>query len=130
MFKVRSFVPEDYAQYSQWLAERGRLANALENLPKVGSVIYDDEDDYAIGFLLDSGTKQCSMGCFASSPYADEKKRSESIGLLIDHFIQLARDNGYQSIFMATNREKLLDRLMAKGFTVHDVNLTQVGRAL
>lgn len=125
-FKVRQFNGEDHPAYKQWLQERGRVVNELVNLPG-GVMVYDDENDYAAGFLYHSSVEQCFIGSLASNPHADKDKRSDAVEFLLDHLMTMAKDKGYKTVFATTNKRMLLDRLLKKNFKVYDTNLTQLG---
>ena len=127
MFSIRTFQKDDYPMYISWLSARNRPAPRFVDLPDLGVVVKDDREA-AIGFLIESDSAVCGMGNFASNP--DHKLRSDAVDFLIDSLVGLAKEKGYQRLFVNTNRGRLIARLKDKGFTVYDEHLTQLGADL
>lgn len=129
MFKVRKFTDSDYPKYSEWLSLRSRPFPEKENLPERGYVVFDEDDDYIMGFMLGSKTS-CFLGNFSSNPNACHEKRSESVDFLLDFLLNLAKEEGFKTVFMNTNKNKLVERLTKRNFQIYDNNIIQLGRSL
>ena len=125
----RLFENKDYFKYTEWLHSRGRVGPSQDELSEIGYVIFDDENEYAIGFMIDSNMA-CVLGHFASNPKADSKKRSQAVDFLLDLLIEKARESGYRHALMATNLPRLMERLEKRNFVVFEKDMTHYGRTL
>lgn len=130
MMRFRPFTPADYPQYSQWLESRDRPLPEFDDLPEWGRMAYDDDGEYCVGFIFAQGPRIAILCNFASNPYGDQEKRGSAVEALIDHLIQIAKNKGFEMVFVNTNRQKLIERLLNKNFMIYDEKITQLGRKI
>jgi len=125
----REFTDKDYWQYVEWLLSRGREAPAQDELSHKGYVVFDKDQDIAIGFMIDSN-KSCVLGHFASNPEIENKDRGEAVDYLLDLLVEKAKASGYRYVMMSTNLPRLMQRLEERDFMIFEENMTHLGRVL
>lgn len=130
-YSVSQFKPiEHYILMSRWYEQRKFPIVPLEFLPKTGLVVSHDGVFICMGHLYFTDGGIASIAHLVSSPVATSDERHTGLDLLLLKLITIAKEQKFKMVTIATNLEKLFDRIDKLGFKKTDENVTHFGRLL
>lgn len=129
-YRVEKYEAKFYFIISSWFEKRKRPKVDQKELPSNGKIIFYQNNPVACGFIFKTDTAICSIGNMISDPEADLKIRGESVNILIDSLMILAKSLGFMGISCGAVSKKLISRYKSKGFKCYDQNVMILGRKI
>ena len=115
-----------YNKISSWWKAQNWPVIPLSHLADIGIVSCVDEKPIAAGWLYRTDSAFCVFEWIVADPEVRGETRDLALGHLISSGKDLAKELGFQSIFMSVRNQSLIGRLTKAGFKVSDENMTNL----
>jgi hypothetical protein len=102
---------------SRWLTVYGKSLSVLEEIPKIGAVVRDNDGPIAMAFLRSiEACKSVLLDGLIANPDSSGKRRYFAIDLLVQEIIKTARQLGCTQIIAFSVDKGTLKRSIKHGF--------------
>jgi len=130
-YEVLKFKKEDHlALMTRWYEARKFPTVPDYLLPEIGLVVKHDGAYICLGHMYRTDGSIASISHLASSPVASSEERHIGLNMLISGLMDIANEQKFKMITIASNIEKLFERFEEFGFAKTDENVTHFGRYL
>jgi hypothetical protein len=116
LIKPLAMTPDLYNIFVGWLQRRGMAAEALDNIPHKGRIIYYNARPIAIGFIRDVEGGFAMIDGYLADPDSDVNIRSKCLDLLTLDLFEYAKSLKLNKIFAFTVNKKTIKRALKLGF--------------
>jgi hypothetical protein len=124
---IEYFEPDrHYEMIAKWWEGHDWPAIPMLSLPKLGLIV----NNCCAGFLYRTDSTVAWMEFVVSDPKGNRRQNKESLGILVDSMVALARENGFESVVTSMRSHGLIKELKKHGFKVTDENMTNLVSAL
>lgn len=125
--QIRKFDPEqDYETVAHWWKKREWPVVPLALLSKTAFIVEDDTQAYAAGWLYKTDSKFALLEWIIANPDCEQKKRAQSLDILISRLMEAARQGGFSNVFSSISNERLIERYKKHGFKTSDKGMTNM----
>lgn len=131
MIHVRVFDKiNDFGLLCRWFLERNFPNPSRDLLPETGVIASDNDMPLACGFLFKTDSGVASISHLVTNPSAKKDLRQKALNHLISVLSNVAKENGFKIVTIATNIDKLGKRIEDLGFIKTDKNVEHFRRDL
>lgn len=120
----RQYTEDDYALICSWWTKRGFPCIAAALLPQNGVIV----DEKAAGFLYSTDSGVAWLEWVVSDP--DSAPTGEAVQQVVYELVEAAKQLGFSVILTTTNHAGLIAKYTKAGFTVGDVEMTNLSVVL
>lgn len=122
-----TFIPElHYEMLSNWWLGHNWPSPPVSHLPTYGIISNLNGKPSAAGFIYQTDSAFCLFEWIIVNPEVRRAERSEAISGLIEKAKEVARELGFQTIFMSVKSESLIGRLAKHGFQINDRSMADL----
>jgi hypothetical protein len=120
-----------YAMICDWWTRQKFTPIAPELLPQRGLVVQSDEGiPLCVGFLYSTDSAMGWVEFIVGNPDARRRDVSHALDRLLECLVDLSKLIGHRALFTSSNLKGLVKRFTRAGFTIGDINTTQLVRGL
>lgn len=112
---IKDFTSKDLEVLAVWLKAHKCPEKLLEEVPKVGKVVYGAKEPVAMGFIR-QGEGFCLLDGYISNPKASAEERNIGLNLLTHTLNNLAGELGFTRILCFSQNLDIIRRAKAHGF--------------
>lgn len=115
--KFRIYTQNDAPLISGWWELIHRTEYPLDAISSIGLIVEMDGIPSSCGFLYETNSKICFSDFVIVNPALPKKHRDLAINALTDGLVLLSKERGFKYIFANVRINKLIKRLLCRGFT-------------
>lgn len=117
-------IKNDYHVLCNWWRQHEWPAIPKDHLPVTGYII----DNVCAGFLYKTDSKIAWIEFIISNKECDKQLRNDGLNNLITKLTDVAKEDGFTSIFTSVSHPKLIERYSNLNFNVTDKNMSNMIR--
>lgn len=128
--EAKPYSPNNYPIIRSWWESYKWAPIPEDLLPQTGYIIWQELQPLVSGFVYMTDSKFGVLEWVLANPESDTIKRREALDLLITTLVSAAKEKGCTCLFTTAEHPGLIERYKTHGFTVGDVNMTNLIRRI